>query len=344
MECEEEEEEEEEEKEDVEPEMLLGSKRQGFLATKYLNEFGNPSCDVRATNTRKTIMRASVNGIPDVDSSGRDSVGSVMMPTPTDSVTDLRQAQVDNQRRLALRKQQTNKQQTISPLDDQLVERMEPSCSKRMQLQALTVTDTGAFTFFTTGLITINAIVIGVQTDWMAQTHDSNPPFWFMLIECFFCTAFTVELLIRMVAQRLDFFLDDYQWNLFDIVLVFLQIVELAIEFASSSDDAIGTNVSFMRILRILRLVRVMRLVRVVRYITELRTIVSSIINSLKSLLFTILIMIFLIYVISVVITQLVTQHAKDSDDEDAKAELRTYFGSVTWSCFVFLPDLVEDF
>merc|ERR1719482_2549478 len=146
----------------------------------------------------------------------------------------------------------------------------------------------------------------------MARTRAETTPQGFKLIELSFCLAFSAELAVRVVAYRFQFFVVDWKWNIFDALLVGLQIMELIIEFSVGSKD-MGPNVAFMRILRVLRLVRVMRLVRVVRYISELRTIIASVANSLKSLFFTIVLIAFIIYIMGVFLTQLVTEHVTNS-------------------------------
>jgi voltage-gated sodium channel len=208
-----------------------------------------------------------------------------------------------------------------------------------LQLRALDITESTAFTVVTTGLIVLNAVVIGAQTEHMANTRSSVTPYAYKIIELVFCLAFSGELAIRLSAYKYDFFGDEWKWNIFDTLLVFSQICELVIDFSVGST---GPNVSFMRILRVLRLVRVMRLVRVIRYISELRTIIASVANSLRSLFFTIVLIAFIIYIIAIFFTQLVTEYLQSSDDEVAAEELREYFTSVPDSCLVLFQTMTN--
>lgn len=204
----------------------------------------------------------------------------------------------------------------------------------RLQLIAIDIMQHHYFTIITTLLIIINAIVIGVQTDFMATSRETDSPASFMVIDFCFCVCFTAELGIRIFACRWSFFFEDWQWNVFDALLVGLQIFEVIIALSATGGDS-GPNMSFMRILRILRLIRVMRLVRVVRYISELRTIVASVFSSLKALFFTIMLISLLIYIMSIALTQLVTEHIKGEGEAPGEAELTRHFGSIPWSFLV---------
>merc|ERR1712048_446282 len=95
--------------------------------------------------------------------------------------------------------------------------------------------------------------------------------------EMTFIAWFTIELLFRAYAERTDLILgSDKYWNLFDVFLVAISIVE---KFLLTSQF----NLSFMRIFRVFRLVRVVRVVRTVKWLQHLRTMVFSVINSFIS-------------------------------------------------------------
>lgn len=198
------------------------------------------------------------------------------------------------------------------------------------------------FTCVTILGICVNAITIGLQTDWDAKNLPKDTHLAFKAIEIFFCIAFTIELIMRFLAFRLAFFCnDEWRWNMFDTFLVSVTLIEQFVELIITKDGKLGVNVSFMRVLRVLRLVRVVRLVRIVRLISELRTIVSSVANSLKSLVFTILIIAFLIYIMAVFITQMVTEKLRnDPDDKEAHENLSKFFNSVSMCCLVLFQSM----
>jgi len=130
----------------------------------------------------------------------------------------------------------------------------------------------------------------------------------------------------------------DTSRNVFDLVLVLLQIFDLCLELVVRASSS--TNMSFMRVLRVLRLIRVARLVRVVRLLSEMRSMVSSIVNSLKSLLFTLILICFLVFVMGVFLTQLVTGAAQaDPLNMELRSSLEV-FGSLDMSCLVLFQTL----
>ena len=69
-------------------------------------------------------------------------------------------------------------------------------------------------------------------------------------------TIFTVEAMVKIIAQRLQYFKDS--WNQFDFTVVFFTIVILVLNWTG-----VGESVSiFGTILRTLRIGRVFRLIK----------------------------------------------------------------------------------
>jgi len=193
------------------------------------------------------------------------------------------------------------------------------------------------FDYCTGLLILLNAASIGVQADYMARNVTSEVPATFRGLELSFCAAFTVELLLRIYVYKKHFFSNpDWVWNIFDCLLVLLQLVEEFMSFfalhQTTSSGKVATDLSIMRILRILRLIRIIRLVRILRLIGELRTIVASIAGSLRSLCWTVLLLMMLMYLVGVYLTQLTSDHRVSLEDPDAPAQqdgTYRFFGSL---------------
>lgn len=178
----------------------------------------------------------------------------------------------------------------------------------------------------------MNSVSIGVQTDVVARNRSRDePPFLLRAIELCFCAVFTVELTVRFLADHRRWFsMLGWQWNVFDSLVVLLQLAEeslnvFVIAIDSDTDDGTLPNLSFLRVLRILRLVRIIRLVRILRLIGELRTLIMSIGGSLKSLGWTVVLLFMIIYAISIYLTQLVRDTELDQD-------LDMLYGSVSSS------------
>lgn len=189
-------------------------------------------------------------------------------------------------------------------------------------------------------LIVLNGVFIGVQTDYQATNLTENTPLFFSIVEITFCVAFTTELLVYLLIYRHHFFImKGWQWNLFDVVLVIMQLIEVVgiIANMNHEGDASGSafNLSFMRMLRILRLFRILRLVRLLKFIDELAVIISSIGRSFRSLCWTVLLLLMLMYMVGVVLTQIAFTHRVDMDkDTQGMHEFDQYWGSVLRSVF----------
>lgn len=197
------------------------------------------------------------------------------------------------------------------------------------------VTSSG-FDYIVGFLLVLNAISNGLQVDHMARNKEVHAPFFFRLIEMVFCVVFVIELTLRIIVHGKAFFVGPgWQWNWFDAVLVFLQLLD---ELMSAIVDAIFgdlyaseyTNFAFVRILRLLRLVRVLRFVRILRLVRELHVMVCSIAGSLRTFLWTCALFALMIYVVGVYFTQLVVDHSRANPETyTMEPELQKYFGSL---------------
>lgn len=116
-----------------------------------------------------------------------------------------------------------------------------------------------------------------------------------------FTAWFSVEILIKMLADRLDFFVgEDKYWNWFDMALVAEAIVGLFFE---------GSKLSFLRIFRVFRLVRVVKVVRSVKALARLRTMIFAILHSFVDLLWAFLVIILIIFVFAIVFDNAVADY-----------------------------------
>jgi len=126
-------------------------------------------------------------------------------------------------------------------------------------------------------------------------------------LEVFFCVVFSAELALRIFVYRSDFCsMQGFQWNIFDCVLVAMQIFDETINILMASSGDATMDMSVLRIARVMRLIRIVRVVRVLRLISELRTIVISIMGSMRSLFWTLALLLLLMYAFGVYFTQLV--------------------------------------
>jgi len=180
---------------------------------------------------------------------------------------------------------------------------------------------------YLTGLLVItNAVTLGIETNYQVTHRVEHIPKAFSVTEAAFCVLFTVEQLMRLQVHGRRFFtMKGWPWNIFDLVVVTLQLVEQVSHVLRWVN--IHMNVSVIRTCRVLRLIRITRLIRVVRLVQELRMLVASILNSFKSLGWTLLLLAIVIYIFSVLFTQIVLD-AIDADVPVAK-DLERWFGSL---------------
>jgi len=169
-------------------------------------------------------------------------------------------------------------------------------------------------------VILANAITLGLETDYQATKQPR--PYWLNVSEIAFCVLFTVELLLRLCVYRLRFFyMQGYLWNLFDMVIVTLQLIEVFSTLSSSEEAKAPVSVKFFRVLRLLRVLRVTRIMRLVE---ELRTISASIIGSMRSLFWTLVLILMIIFGNSIFFTQVVLFNG---DDSPQAWKLKKHFG-----------------
>jgi len=128
-----------------------------------------------------------------------------------------------------------------------------------------------------------------------------------------FTCFFAGELLIRLCAQRLYFFVKPrvWKWHLFDAVLVAISIAQEIFENVP--------NWSFARLLRIFRLVRVMRLLRVFRQFRELRKMTLSILACIVSLTWAVVLLLVINFVFSLIFMQGAASHLEGNENIDSE-------------------------
>lgn len=143
------------------------------------------------------------------------------------------------------------------------------------------VANSGLFQAFIIGVIVVNAVLVGLETDTdLANQYRAT----FDLVNQAIIAIFVAELLIRMVSylprpQR--FFADG--WNVFDFVIVGLSVLPAGGSFAT-----------------VARLARLLRVLRLVSVFPELRLIVGTMLRSLGSMGSVVVLLALVVYVYSV--------------------------------------------
>eukprot|EP00931_Biecheleriopsis_adriatica_P018570 TRINITY_DN12974_c0_g1_i2.p1 TRINITY_DN12974_c0_g1~~TRINITY_DN12974_c0_g1_i2.p1 ORF type:complete len:644 (-),score=92.96 TRINITY_DN12974_c0_g1_i2:24-1955(-) len=191
-------------------------------------------------------------------------------------------------------------------------------------------------------LIFLNAVQIGVQTHEMAISHNTDTPQHHRVLEIIFACFFTLELCIRLYVHRLSFFyMRGWAWNLFDLMLVSLQLTlwpddpydpwleEIFMGVRGSQLDGIASSF-LLRTARLLRTIRVLRILKMALTIEDLRFFVNCLISSGSAFFWSLILLSIMTYIASVYVTQMVLMERPEAKwSAKVEEELSFYFGSV---------------
>lgn len=180
-------------------------------------------------------------------------------------------------------------------------------------------------------LIFVNSIILGVQTDMTAQQNLRKAPPTLVALEAIMCVFFVIEILLRIGVYRWKFFyMSGWQWNVFDLVIISVQVIEQIMTAVLIEDEFLMSNFSATRVIRTLKLIRLLRIARVLHIIGELRILLISIVNSVRSLFWTCVLLMFMIYTFSIYLTQMVTDRRNELEANSQQVEaLEVHFGSL---------------
>mmetsp|Transcript_45151 Transcript_45151/g.98166 ORF Transcript_45151/g.98166 Transcript_45151/m.98166 type:complete len:536 (-) Transcript_45151:118-1725(-) len=174
----------------------------------------------------------------------------------------------------------------------------------------LRVVSSGAFDTASAIVIFFSAAVLAVQTEYEAANLDHKVPEVLGHLQNICLAYFVLELCARVGFLRRDFFISsDWRWNIFDLCVVLVSVVDKLLIVLSDNDSK--SSFSSLRLLRMLRLVRVVRVIRVVRFFKELRMMVYSVLASGSSLLWGVLLLTGIVFIFSINIVMDVTQHRR---------------------------------
>lgn len=192
------------------------------------------------------------------------------------------------------------------------------------------------FENITLGVISLNAIWIGVDTDHNPAVTMGEAEVIFALADSLFLSYFTIELGVRFMAFKRKINCMKDPWFMFDTTLVALywfDPVTLSIVAAARGGKGIDLPTS---ILRLFRLARLSRLVRLLRSLPELMILVKGIFTASTTVAYTMGLLMLFAYVFGIALTQL----------SDGCEFREMYFSSVPHSIYsliifaTFLDDL----
>jgi len=194
--------------------------------------------------------------------------------------------------------------------------------------------NTEAFGLCSAFLIVSNSIYIGVQTDFQirreidkVQKRPLSRDFEWIVGDISFCILFSVELVLRVAAQRTAFlFGHEKEWNLFDVTVVFTSMVEVATDLAGLQ---LNIGISVLRTLRVVRIIRVLRSANVCSVVRNLKTMLYSLIGSASSFCSAIVLLGAVMYIFGLLFMQGVRGHLIDHPDTPLLRDVEKYYGSL---------------
>lgn len=143
-----------------------------------------------------------------------------------------------------------------------------------------------SFVNFIIGVIIINAVILGLETD---QDVMANFGHVLVLLDDIALAIYVVELTLKFYVYRLSFFRRG--WNVFDFVIVAIALVPTSGPLA---------------VLRALRILRVLRLVSVV---PSMRRVIAALLHSIPGMTSIMAVLMIIYYVCAVLVTKLFSTH-----------------------------------
>jgi voltage-gated sodium channel len=131
-------------------------------------------------------------------------------------------------------------------------------------------------------LIIINAITLGMETS--PALMDAIGPV-LLTIDRLILAVFVVELVIKFIVYRLDFFKSP--WRIFDLIIVSIALIPAAGPFS------------------VLRALRILRVLRLISAVPSMRRVVGGLLTALPGLGSIVLLLMLVFYVFSVMATKL---------------------------------------
>lgn len=199
-----------------------------------------------------------------------------------------------------------------------------------------------AFDLIFATLILINAAFLGVQLEYKVHMASDETPVPFFIIQNLFSFLFLVELLCRICASGRAFFCcKHWAWNLFDLIVVLLSLVEVVIQVMSESQSGDELeNFSLLRILRAVRVIRILRVLKLFKFFRALRVMIHAIFHTLKLCTWALFLLSMLLYMFGVFFTQAVTDKLLEDFQVPSEGALRYFYGSLGRTIFTLFKSM----
>ncbi len=165
------------------------------------------------------------------------------------------------------------------------------------------IVEDSRFVKFITGLIIINAVNLGLETNTQIMSAYGG---FLHSFDILVISIFVLELALKIYAYRWDFF--KVGWNIFDFIIVAVSLVPHSAGFA------------------ILRSLRIFRLFRLITVVPQMRSVIGALFHAIPGMASIICILLVFLYVFAVLAVQIFGQHHDPV--------LQQYFGSISNSMY----------
>lgn len=194
------------------------------------------------------------------------------------------------------------------------------------------------FNGFAMTLIMVNCLWSAANTDRHIRAISDGKDFddsHLAVVEDSFTLIFAIEVVLRLSAMRLWFFLGkERMWNLFDGTLVAVSVFDFV------AGGRVFHSKLFLRIIRMARTMKMLRAMRLFRFFRQLRIMMASILGTLVTLFWLFALLCMVIFVFSLFFLQAVISHVEEKLDnnESPHPGFKLHYSSLPdtmWSLFL---------
>jgi len=177
------------------------------------------------------------------------------------------------------------------------------------------IVDSNFFHGVVSGVIILNAVFVGIMTNYVmdeAMSHWSELPVgktssevlrlgtWIHIVDFVFTVLFTIEMIVRVLADELRFFCGNTsKLNVMELLLVTESWLDVALSSTHYFQD-----LTIVRVVRVFRVIRSLRVVRVLSLFQELRVVLLSLMGSVVPLCWTLFCVFILLFIFNVIFMQ----------------------------------------
>jgi len=188
------------------------------------------------------------------------------------------------------------------------------------------------FQIIVSAAIVLSTFEIGLAMDF---SSPEMRPIW-KYSENVFTAIFFLELTLKLLCQRLQYFYD--RWNNIDAFIVATAVLETWV-LPMFYPDGAAEGLDKLIVLRSMRLVRLIRMVKFVRKFRQLVVLIEGVVDSLQAMVWITILLIFVLYIFAIFFVETVGLHtypATNSDYETVDMDLledwnnEEYFGTVS--------------